>query len=1410
MGILTGVSGKMRLHRFHLSRCRPLACAANIACCAFFVLAACEVVADDWPTFRHDQRRSGVSNESTRAESLVLKWQWDSSLPPAPAWPDSARWDAYAKLDGLRSMRDYDPVFHPVIARGRLYLASNSDDTVRCMDLQSGDLIWARTLGAPVRVAPTIYDDRVFVGCDDGHVYALSTEVGEIAWSKEVNPGERAFLNDGRLCSQHPVRTGVLVDSASGCAVAAAGVFPWKNTALVGLSLLDGREMWRQDLGTGWTLEGAMLLGGEHIVAPQGRSPPQLFARSGGQAVGPLSGGGGSFALLTEDDELLHGPGNKDGWITTSNAQTREKIASFTGGTAAVVHGDRAYLLGPHSLSCVDRNAGQLVWRSNLQCPHEVILVGDTLFTGGDEVVAAINAHDGRLLWARSVRGRAIGLAFSDGRLVVSTDTGQVSVWGSQDREEAALPEELLSQLQFKRQHVSVEEIATGGPQRPSHLSPAGALQQWFFHADLVDCADEGDCFLKSAIDQGRAVRLPTDARLIGAGQSHALVLDEGIDVTVAQDFRELEVPRESLTIIATVRIDRAQAWGGLLSVAQDNGSYEKGWMLGFRNNQFGLAVNCAGGPDRLTWTLAREGFTPGQWYQVVATYDGDKVRVYVNGKQSAESQEQSGAIVYPDYATMNLGSYRDDDERFFTSGRLNEITLLDRAMTPQEVQVVFAESGNVLGDSFFDAVETPSPAKHDRLAELRDTSGDFRLVAGPELQFIRRGVARVRFETEVESKPRLAISAGRAEVTKVESSGGQHVWEISGVARNELITFRIRDQHGNESRIYECDGHFDYTRPTLPSSGDMTGWDVRRGLEELGIALPRRGVVVLWAGDDTERLATLISTQTEMDVISFLPDAKRVDEARATLLDLGVYGRPATVLPASRLDVLPPGVANIVLIANTLDVESASSTAGALLRAVKPEGFLVGVDPSITFPVGMSNVGAVPLGEKTAFVMQAARHEGASAWSHMYGRADNTAYAGESLADAKSFDDMAIQWCGRPGPRYQSDRGNRKPSPLAAGGRLYLQGLHRMIGMDAHNGTILWSQELPEVARFNVPRDCSNWCADKQSVFVAVGGRCKVIDGRTGQTKVEYDVWNPTDREMDWGFVARHDQLLLGSPVQSGASFTEFWGSESWYDAKDGEQAKKVCSDGLFALNASTGLMQWSYQGGLVVNPTISVSETDVIFVECRAQELIDGTARRLDGDAFWQDLFVVSLDVSSGKMNWETPALPMPGVSAVYGVVAENKYLLQSSQSGNFAMYALDCDSGKMIWRGKYDWEADHHGKHLSRPAVVGGKVYMRPLTLDLENGNVLAKQFPVGHQCGTYTASKNALFLRAGSLTMWDGKSSAASRLSRVRPDCWISTIPAEGMLLSPEGGGGCSCGGWIETSMGFAPRAAGATK
>jgi hypothetical protein len=56
---------------------------------------------------------------------------------------------------------------------------------------------------------------------------------------------------------------------------------------------------------------------------------------------------------------------------------------------------------------------------------------------------------------------------------------------------------------------------------------------------------------------------------------------------------------------------------------------------------------------------------------------------------------------------------------------------------------------------------------------------------------------------------------------------------------------------------------------------------------------------------------------------------------------------------------------------------------------------------------------------------------------------------------------------------------------------------------------------------------------------------------------------------------------------------------------------------------------------------------------------------------------------------------------------------------------------------------------------------------------------------------------------SIGLWDFNKDEISIWRTLRPGCWLSTIPAGGMVLAPEAGGGCSCGWWTETSVGFIP-------
>jgi outer membrane protein assembly factor BamB len=61
-----------------------------------------------------------------------------------------------------------------------------------------------------------------------------------------------------------------------------------------------------------------------------------------------------------------------------------------------------------------------------------LIMAGDLLYAGGEGVVVGIDAKTGKQLRRETVVGNAIGLAASDGRLIVSTDKGPIYCFGGE------------------------------------------------------------------------------------------------------------------------------------------------------------------------------------------------------------------------------------------------------------------------------------------------------------------------------------------------------------------------------------------------------------------------------------------------------------------------------------------------------------------------------------------------------------------------------------------------------------------------------------------------------------------------------------------------------------------------------------------------------------------------------------------------------------------------------------------------------------------------------------------------------------------------------------------------------------------------------------------------------------------
>ena len=208
-----------------------------------FLLAAlvpCTLSADSWPTYMHDNDRSGQSTEELKLP-LHVQWTYQATKPPEPAWPKPAKQNFWANKFNLRARVIYDRAFHVVAADGAILFGTSSSDQVVCLDSKTGKTRWSFFTEGPVRLAPTISGKRVLFGSDDGHIYCLKIDDGTLLWRQLVGPRERRIPGNERIISPWPIRTGVLVTKK--IAYVAAGIFPAQGVYQAAFSIESGKRL---------------------------------------------------------------------------------------------------------------------------------------------------------------------------------------------------------------------------------------------------------------------------------------------------------------------------------------------------------------------------------------------------------------------------------------------------------------------------------------------------------------------------------------------------------------------------------------------------------------------------------------------------------------------------------------------------------------------------------------------------------------------------------------------------------------------------------------------------------------------------------------------------------------------------------------------------------------------------------------------------------------------------------------------------------------------------------------------------------------------------------------------------------------------------------------------------------------
>ena len=182
----------------------------------------------------------------------------------------------------------------------------------------------------------------------------------------------------------------------------------------------------------------------------------------------------------------------------------------------------------------------------------------------------------------------------------------------------------------------------------------------------------------------------PTEALTFG-GQAEWLSLGAGTELLP-------KLPKQALTVAAWVNVADTGLPAGIAGWMQRDRGAQAGWLLGTLDGRWCFALAAEGGAPGLTFLCPADAeIVPNRWHYVVATYDGQTMRLSVDGQEMGTSEEQSGALTYPTTGDFALGAHIDSRNRRLLNGSLFDVRIYNRAVPAKEIAAVVAKNANLL-----------------------------------------------------------------------------------------------------------------------------------------------------------------------------------------------------------------------------------------------------------------------------------------------------------------------------------------------------------------------------------------------------------------------------------------------------------------------------------------------------------------------------------------------------------------------------------------------------------------------------------------------------------------------------------------------------------------------------------------
>ncbi len=305
-----------------------------------------------------------------------------------------------------------------VIRDGRVWIGSE-DGHLYALSLDGGEKVYAFNAEAPVEAPPSLIGDLVVVGTSDGALLALNADSGELKWKYETDDKIAGAANWARVED----KTRILVGSY--------------DARLHCVDMDTGEPIWQY--ATDNYVNGSVAVLGDRAVFGGCDGFLHVVSVRSGEALAKVSVGSYVAASAALDanqafvghyeHKFLHVD------LETEQIQWSYRDKPFPFFSSAAVGSDRIVVGGRDKrLHCLNREDGEALWvfPTRDRVDSSPVICGDKVVVGSnDGRLYVVQLADGSQSWSYEIGEQIIASpAVAGGRIVVGAEDGRVYAFG--------------------------------------------------------------------------------------------------------------------------------------------------------------------------------------------------------------------------------------------------------------------------------------------------------------------------------------------------------------------------------------------------------------------------------------------------------------------------------------------------------------------------------------------------------------------------------------------------------------------------------------------------------------------------------------------------------------------------------------------------------------------------------------------------------------------------------------------------------------------------------------------------------------------------------------------------------------------------------------------------------------------